>query len=811
MARIADIIQPRDEVIQRTFQGVLRAHKADANEDTLESEPHRFFDVTFPSNRIKQLIEHINDKIRGRNPQGALVLTGPYGSGKSHGLITLYHLFKHSELGRQWAKRWGIHLSIPDTTDAVIVSTLNEDPRLLWEPIFKRAGREDLLAQVERFASIETIQELVKGKTIAVILDEIESWYVSMEKTNQDYLERNRSFLQCLLEVAADPEQQLFVFISTLGKGTSLEEILSRTSPPREDMSTTGDRERILLHRLFKTPIDSIDENEVRLVAGEYAEAYKNHLPEAEIEKIKQRIIRNYPFHPVMLNLLDNLYESVASQSVRGQMMVLAEAVANEFDKTDLLTVSDLNERAFRGMNLELVSRYELDATKRVFDSVSQALLRVVLMFSLNDVTGGASEKDVLLGCFKTSLQKNLTDMSVELESLVGKAVYLHRERGHWIIKGEENAIALIERESRNVSNDESERVIYEVLKNQVFGSNIHVFEIEKDDIPDDKMIRFVVLVKSYGSTKDLQELLQDFCNDKRWGNTLVFVIPLGEGPLENETLLEKAKRVVAAKLLKPRLPDASEKIDEILKEEQRHIRKEIESRYGYIASWALRTNGNLDIVLKRVPPDLDRIREISATDESQLEEWLLEKLNEEERGIKIEWLLATLKQQRGSPRLTDNSILYSLVMYMLKEGKLVVQGERGRYLSKSEVYEIRDEHVLLHPDNVPDARTGPESVTETPESGTPEELTITQVVKDHVQKGKKPVSRISRDFEGNSPTIIVSRMDSALNEETDLVVGFKLELLNPNLSKEEAIQIVETLPRNIPLRLILEVDSYED
>ena len=241
MPEIADLLTPRNEVLKGEFQGVLQAHKVGGEEGRLESDPNRLLSTTYPSDSLQNIMDRVADALSGRDSQGGILLTGPYGSGKSHGLLVLYHMFNSPEVGQAWADDWDISIDLPDDTDAVILSTSETDADLIWEPIYRKAGREDLLEEIERYPTTDHIEALAGDRTLGVFFDEIETWWESFSTdADRDLLERNRFFLQNLLEVANDPEQDLFTFITLLDRSDRLKEILDRTSPHGEDLNATG-------------------------------------------------------------------------------------------------------------------------------------------------------------------------------------------------------------------------------------------------------------------------------------------------------------------------------------------------------------------------------------------------------------------------------------------------------------------------------------------------------------------------------------------------------------------------------------------
>lgn len=75
---IADLLTPRDEVTEGQFQGVLQAHKVGDDEDCLENDVGRLFSMTYPSNSLQTVFNHVNNKPHSRDSQGSIALSGSH-------------------------------------------------------------------------------------------------------------------------------------------------------------------------------------------------------------------------------------------------------------------------------------------------------------------------------------------------------------------------------------------------------------------------------------------------------------------------------------------------------------------------------------------------------------------------------------------------------------------------------------------------------------------------------------------------------------------------------------------------------------
>jgi hypothetical protein len=76
---ISELLTPREEVREGRFQGVLQAHKVGGSEDRLENDPSRLLSMTYPSNALETAFDHVDNKLRSRDSQGGITLTGVLG------------------------------------------------------------------------------------------------------------------------------------------------------------------------------------------------------------------------------------------------------------------------------------------------------------------------------------------------------------------------------------------------------------------------------------------------------------------------------------------------------------------------------------------------------------------------------------------------------------------------------------------------------------------------------------------------------------------------------------------------------------
>jgi len=791
MYRIKDIITARKEVLEGTFQGVIQTHKVDAKEERLENNPREFLKITYPSSAIKSILEMIKEKVTGESNQGGFLLVGPYGSGKSHTLITLYHLFNNPSLAREWGKRWKMDFELPEKSRSVIVSTRRYDVDHLWEPIFKLLGKEDILSEIKRFPTTDQIEEVIGDDTVAIFIDEIENWYGAFDPKKQAHLiEQNETFLEHLLEVAADPTKKLFVFITFLEEKKELKKIFNRTKPVRIDVSPIEDREKVILHRLFED-VESADRGKIESVVEQYINVYSDPIKLEDIQNYKRRMIRTYPFHLLLIDTLFQIYEAATErQNVRGMLNVLADAVKDTYERKDLILVSDIDESAFRGIDLRLMEKYKFDLERVKDIGFAKEILKTVLIFTLNEKTPGATESDILLSIFSPTEGHTLNSILMDLENIYGKPYYLHKENDVYLFKHELNIYALLEKEKDKFSENDVKKKIVEIVRKDIFENRAFIFGF--DEIPDHNKVKIVVLPESWGVNDTLKAKLSEFYKGKTWQNTYILVLPEVNTIFSFE-ILEKGKRLKAAENLMNQVKDEEGKLRKIIQEEWKGIVDKIKTYYGYIVKW-VEHGGELTYRLINVSAEINAIREKAKSDLGVICDFIVRLIEDKPNGIRIEELINDFKKYRKYPFILDDETIYTAIRNLHRDKRVIIQGERGKWYIDESPRSIEPSFAVIHP------KYAPEVVKESDDSEDVGEVMEVDEISENVEG--KPVEftaeRKEKDvltLTGNSPRVILSQIEARTSEKDEFEEISVKYRFKQKLSKQEIMKFVKQLP----------------
>lgn len=365
----SDVVEPHADV----RSGELSMGTYAANLAAVASGEHRgaevyadaeqFFGSTYFTEAMTGILRDVWSAMSGKGGDRALQLRTPFGGGKTHSLLALYHLATSPGAARS-APELG---DLPDLGPVRVAVLSGEwlDPqrgrevdgrriRTLWgELAFQLGGWEafdGLFEDGEEGTPLTgvSLTPLLDGGPALILVDEA-LIYVSKGKS----IQRGESnvgrqaliFLQHLSESVNQSRQAAMVYslqasvteaVEDEASLRALEQIAGRIDERREPV--TGDEVlRVVQRRLF----DSLGDDAVR---NEVAERYAAH-HQAELEAIaetdserreaasaaknlRERILLAYPFHPEMIDLMNHRWGSLPTyQRTRGALQFLATVV----------------------------------------------------------------------------------------------------------------------------------------------------------------------------------------------------------------------------------------------------------------------------------------------------------------------------------------------------------------------------------------------------------------------------------------------------------------------------------------------------
>lgn len=633
-----DIVEPHSDIIEGDFDESVFAAKLDAvvsgEAPPDYSDPYVFFRKTYFTRGITSLLRKVHRKLTEGKGSGVIEIKTPFGGGKTHALISIYHYIKNGDKVKSLLPEG---LSSVDAGIAVIVGlALNPlegrkvdslEIKTLWGEIaYQLAGREGY-SQFEKNdkemiapGKEKLINFLKEQQPFILLFDEILEYIVrakGVHYRDTNLATQTYAFLQELTEAVSSLERGMMIVTlpSSVIEDPSekpgealrrLEKIFGRV----ESIETPVKDEEIysiITRRLFQR---TIDEGKKQKVIHEYFSLYqqnKDELPQKVRDPgFKKKMELSYPFHPDVIDILNEKWGTFTSfQRTRGVLRLLANVVEDLYRREkniDIILPSDINldNPAIRMEFLSHIgSEYEgviasdiagHDAKAQAMDTENKSWKhlaeRISTAIFFHSFSAKGSEEGIDLPYIKlaTLHLDTLPSMVTEvLHKLSSTLWYLNEKNGRYYFSKIPNLNRMI-LDKKELFNDSYQEELKEIVKREAGKAfNVYIWPRSSMDIPDNKEIKLVIMHPDFkeGDVDSWIEKKGD--NFRIYKNTLIFAF---SDPSAFATLREDIKTYLALKEikkeiesgknepLKEKLPEVRERIKRIERDFSYHLRR---------------------------------------------------------------------------------------------------------------------------------------------------------------------------------------------------------------------------------------------
>jgi len=607
-----EVIVPHADIRRGSFdESVFAAELSDvvADRGPLEyRDPALFFRKTYPTQGLRNLLGAVLSRLSGQETGEAVIqIQTPFGGGKTHALIALYHAVRNPE----WVRDWGIPLPEfrtpnpesripnsefrtpnpefrtpnPEFRTAIFVGTA-ADPlggKTPWGEIAAQLGVYEVLREhdIKRLSpGKDRLHALLGDWPTLILMDEIAEYAVKA----RDYQGQVMAFFQELTEtVKVLPRCALVVTLpSSAPYGEEGERALSqlqRIFGRVEAIYTPVEGEEvyeIIRRRLFE---GAPDQDEVARTANTYWEMYQrlgDDVPrEVREPTYREKLGRAYPFHPELIDILFERWSTYPSfQRTRGVLRFLAEVVADLYRRehaAPLIQPAHINltQPAIRRELLKHIgNEYEGVIAADIANSNAKAQKIEREMGSeyarFNIATGlataiffssfsgaerkGTSIQRLRLAVLREGIQPALVGDT--LQRLEGELWYLHVEKGFYWFSSQPNLNRIIVEREGTVQDDQIREELRQRMK-LIAGSQISVFLWPRDsqDVPDTREMKLAVLSldhprQSSATERFVEELLSKCGQTFRVYRNTLTVLAIDENYIVN--LKQRLRRTLA-------------------------------------------------------------------------------------------------------------------------------------------------------------------------------------------------------------------------------------------------------------------------
>lgn len=338
-------------------------------------DPAQFFSLTYPTYNLRALARDVVRRLAGKSDKAVRQLTLTYGGGKTHTLITLFHLVTDPDAlpelpaveefraaidledGLPRARVAAISFDKLDLETGIEVADPNGETRHLFHPwsvvAWQLAGREGLEVlnggkggrERETAPAENVMMELLalpgrEGRSVLILLDEVLMYARQRVVEGEGWMAKLQTFFQALTQAAVKTDRCAVVasllasdvdFQDKQGMAiiNQLKDVFSRQQEEPVEPVVKEDVAEVLRRRFF-TPESILDKDALRPHALAAFKGVQEH--DAATRKAGQvaekRFVDSFPFHP---DLTDAFYSKWVQldqfQRTRGVLRIFAMAL----------------------------------------------------------------------------------------------------------------------------------------------------------------------------------------------------------------------------------------------------------------------------------------------------------------------------------------------------------------------------------------------------------------------------------------------------------------------------------------------------
>jgi len=724
-------------------------------------DPETFFRRTHLTKGLENIVSDVLITLSREGERGKVIqIQTPFGGGKTHALVYLYHLFKNGERFKhipdieKILSKIGLK-NVPKVKVAVFVGTVH-DPlkgKTPWGEIAEQLGSYDLVREHDekRLSQGRDIIEKIlnNNKPVLLLIDELTEYIVKAKEFEDQVF----AFSQELTEAVSKSLTQC-VLVCTLPSsapyGERGEKVLSqlqRIFGRMQVIYTPVEGEEIyeiIRKRLFE---DLGDTKEHEIVASEYFDLYQRLGEEVPPEfreiRYKEKIKKAYPFHPETIDVLFERWGTIPTfQRTRGVLRLLAEIVHDNFVRQD---PSPLIQPANINLSNSRIRRMFVDHIGEVFESVlgSDVVGEDARTVKIDRQMGSEYAKfkvatglatSIFFYSFPATERRGISIQRLRVAflregippAIVGDALkkledidgplYLHFEKGLYYFSSQVGLNRIILDKEEAIKEEEIKEEIKRRIE-KIAGKDfeVYVWPASNADIPDNKKLKLVILplelmVDNPNTDKFIQDILTNYSTGYRtYKNTLMFLV---SDPNEYDGLKESVRRYLALKTItsdkevwKTLTEADKERANQWFKDKDSEVLFKIISTYRYLIKGSKDGLKKFDLGIPTVgekPSFTMRVKHYLKDQEVLLDKLspkvLLEKTfsEKDERKSLVEIWEAFLKYYE-LPLLESESVLKNAVAKGVQEGVFGLSiGDKVWYEESVSPPEISDDTIVV-------------------------------------------------------------------------------------------------------------------
>ena len=673
-------------------------------------DPEVFFRKTYLTAGIKTLLKIASRRLRGEGGDPVVQIQTPFGGGKTHSLIALYHAFTSpAALGSYFGEAVKAKVVVIVGTAISPREEKGEITGTLWMEIEKQLEGEVKKLKSPVSPGRERLRDVLeKHQPLIILVDElleymakaagIKAGYRGLKVGETSLAAQTIAFMQELTETVKSLDRAMLVVtlpssVMEYPDEEAAEKMLAKLQKVAgrvEKIYTPVAGEEIcevIRRRLFR----SIDLDAAKETVNEYLDYYEKEGIAVDKAEYRSKMLRSYPFHPEVVDVLHHRWGSIPTfQRTRGVLRILSLAVYRLKDsQIPLIHLSDfdlsygeLAEELIKhvGREYESVLSGDITArgsnTKKVDRSLSGTyqglklgtkLATAIFLYSFSGGEKGASLGELKLACADPNIPSSVVTEVVD--KLAGTLYYLWKEDGRYLFKSQANLNRAIISKMSEIEREQLNQEIKSLIERYV-GKALpaYIWPRSTKDIPDSEDLKLAIL-----PSLDIDfaaEILQNYGESPRVNkNTLFFLMPMENERINFETWLrrklawESVAMDKSLNLTQTQKREVEKNIKEFKKDERNQLRRFY--RLVYVPAREFR---EVDLGIPIFGDDknitneiLERLKSEGEIIEKISPYLILEKYLAERDYIEIKKLYKTFLTTPGEPRISKENFIKSI------------------------------------------------------------------------------------------------------------------------------------------------------
>ena len=536
------------------------------------SDAETFFRKTYPTRGLKNLLDVIEGRLlKGKRGDPVIHIQTPFGGGKTHTLIAMYHK------ANEWEAK----------TVVIVGSTLSGNDTI-WGQIEKQLTGEINRLSGNVAPGREALREVIeKNQPVLILMDELLEYVVKaagVKVQDSTLAAQTLAFMQELTELAGTlektcvaitlPSSMLEHYDTSAEKlYQQLEKIAGRVekiySPVQESEIT-----KVIRKRLFSS-INESESSKVILEFLDYAEKEEGILPAGkEPIEYRDRFKDSYPFMPEVVETLYHRWGSFPTfQRTRGVLRLLS-LVLNSLKQSSrpYITLSDfdlekneIKRELIKNIGSEFDSIISADisnansGSKKVDKSLGKSLHGIqlgtrtataVFMYSFSGgYENGATVSEIKRSA--TTIDNPSSTVVEALEQLKAKLFFMQNQNEKFFFSNQPNLNRILLTRMENIKYTDLAQVEKELIIQQIPKSGskqkVILWPGKPNDIPDNEELKLVIIPQSdYSSMKSILKTKGD--SPRIYVNTIFFLYP---SDAEKASFTDLLKTMIAYEQIK--------------------------------------------------------------------------------------------------------------------------------------------------------------------------------------------------------------------------------------------------------------------